>query len=166
MNCQLTASLKSLRRSILVIGYGNSLHGTTTIGQQIAYEIESWNMPNVEAIAVPRLTPDLTDKLSIVDAAIFIGVYPASLDQAVLIRSLQPSDTEPKTNHWFNPSTLLRMTQTRYGNCPQAWKVMVPGAPFEKRDRLSSTTNQTIETALDQIDSLFQSIRKNSMSDS
>jgi len=93
MNCHLAATLKSLRRSVLVIGYGNPLRCDDGVGQQIAKAVATWGIPNVEAIAVHQLTPELAEKLVTVDLAIFVDVYPVLADQEVQVRPLEPAES-------------------------------------------------------------------------
>ncbi len=159
MNCHLAATLKSLRRSVLVIGYGNPLRCDDGVGQQIAKAVATWGIPNVEAIAVHQLTPELAEKLVTVDLAIFVDVYPVLADQEVQVRPLEPAESGMTAGHSCEPQTLLAMTQALYGSYPQAWWVMVPGINFQLGDALSPMTKQGMESALQQIEQLIQTAR-------
>lgn len=160
MDCCLAATLKSLHRSILVVGYGNLLRSDDAIGQQIAKDIERWGMPNVKTIAVHQLTPELAETLADFDIIIFVDACPGSDQQDIQIEQIRSSSFNPVARYTSDPRSLLALTQTLYDRVPQAWWVMVPGVNFEVGDRFSSTAEQNIETALQQIDHLMQRVRK------
>jgi len=161
MNCHLAATLKYLRQSVLVIGYGNPLHSDAGVGQQIAKDIASWRMPNVEAIAVHQLTCDLAEKLAETDVVIFVDVYPSATDE-VQVHPLALTHSEITTEHWCNPVVLLSTTASIYGHYPQAWRVMVPGENFESGVSLSLIAKQGIEEALNTIERLIRTARAKS----
>ena len=159
MDCHLAATLKSLHQSILVIGYGSPLRSDDGVGQEIAKRVAAWGMPNVEAIAVHQLTPELVELLAKVDIAIFIDAYPATADQEIQVRPLEPAESGITSGHWCEPQVLLAMTQALYSKHPQAWWVMVPGINFELGECFSVIANQGMEAALQEIEQLMQSIR-------
>jgi len=154
MNCQLPARVKNLDQSILVIGYGNSLRSDDGVGQRVAKEIATLGIPNVAAIAVHQLTPDLVERLATVDIVIFVDVYPALANQDVQVHSLELAQSGITTGHWCEPQVLLAMTQALYHYHPEAWWVMVPGVKFELGECLSSVAEQGIDVALQEIQSL------------
>lgn len=158
MDCHLATTLKSLHRSILVIGYGNPLRSDDGVGQQIAKVVASWGMPNLEAIAVHQLTPELAEALARVDVAIFVDAAPATAEQEVQVRLLELVESSMTSGHWCEPQVLLAMVQALYGRHPQAWWVMVPGANFELGDSLSPLAKQGIESALQHIEQLIQEL--------
>lgn len=159
MSCHLTATLKSLRQSILVIGYGNPLRRDDGVGQQIAQEVAGWGMSNVEVITVRQLTPELMEQLAEVDVVIFIDAYLASENQDIQVYPLKPAQFEVTSGDWSEPQGLLAMTQTAHGHRPQAWWVMVPGANFELGEGFSSTAQRGVEAALQEIEYLMKSAR-------
>lgn len=159
MNCHLAATVKSLHRSVLLIGYGNPLRCDDGVGQEIAKQVAAWGMPNVEAIAVHQLTPELVEALAKVEVAIFVDAYLATVDQEVQVRSLEVARSGMTLGHWCEPQVLLAMTQVLYSRHPQAWWVMVPGVDFELGDLLSPMARQGMESALQHIEYLIQSAR-------
>lgn len=162
MNCHLANTLKSLRQSILVIGYGSPLRSDDGVGQEIAKQVTAWGIPNVEAIAVHQLTPELVELLAKVDSAIFIDAYPAAADQKIQVRLLELAESGITSGHWCEPQVLLAMTQALYGNHPQAWWVMVPGVNFELGECFSAVANQGMKAALQEIEQLMKSARTES----
>jgi Ni,Fe-hydrogenase maturation factor len=121
-------------------------------------------MPNVEAIAVHQLIPELTEKLVEIDIAIFVDAYPSRIEgrtEDVQVHPVVLAQSGITTAHWCNPSVLLAMTYALYGYHPQAWWVTVPGENFELGECLSSVAKQGIETALEMIERLIQTARTN-----
>lgn len=159
MDCHLAASLKSLRRSILVIGYGNPLRSDDGIGPQVAREVAGWGMPDVEAIAVHQLTPELAESLASVNLVIFIDAYPATPEQDLQVCALEPAESGTPSGHWCTPQVLLAITQALYDHCPQGWWVIVPGVNFDLGEGLSPVATQGVATALQEIKYLMHSAR-------
>jgi hydrogenase maturation protease len=158
MDCDLAATV-NLNRSILVIGYGNSLRSDDAIGAQVAQEISRWGMPNVKTIAVHQLTPELAETIANFDISIFVDAYPSSDQSKIQIERLTFSEFKPITGHSSDPQSLLALTQALYDRVPQAWWVIVPGVNFEVGDRLSFTAEHNIKTALHKINHLMQIVR-------
>lgn len=158
MDDPFAARNKSLEQPILVIGYGNPLRSDDGIGQEIAKEIAQRQLPNVAAIAVHQLTPELAEKLVQTDRVIFVD---ASTDRTttVQIHSITLANTGITSGHCCAPSVLLAMTQMLYGKHPQAWWVTVPGENFTLGESLSAVAQQGVETALRTIEELIQRMR-------
>jgi hydrogenase maturation protease len=160
MDCHLSATLKSLHQSILVIGYGNLLRSDDGVGQGIARAIAGWGMPNVEAIAVHQLTPELIERLVTVDITIFVDAYPVTAtEQDIQICPLELARLGMTSGHWCEPQMLLAMMQALYGYHPQGWWVMVPGVHFELGECLSPIAQQGMDAALQEIEHLITSER-------
>lgn len=159
MSCQLAATLKSLRQSILVIGYGNPLCSDDGVGQLIARAVAAWNMPNVDAIAVHQLTPELTERLEGADSVIFVDAYPATREHTVQVRPLEAAEVGMSAGHWCEPQVLLAMSKALWGYHPQAWWVMVPSINFELGEYLSPVAEQGMEAALHEVEYLIKVAR-------
>jgi Ni,Fe-hydrogenase maturation factor len=115
---------------------------------------------NVSTFCVHQLTPELAEILAKVDIAIFVDAYPATAEQTVRVCPIELTHTNVTMGHSSNPSYLLTLTQTLYGCSPQAWWVMVPGVNFELGDSLSPVAQQGVEIALEKIDDLIKTVRK------
>jgi hydrogenase maturation protease len=143
-------------KTILVIGYGNSLRGDDIAGQRVADLIATWELPNLQALAVHQLTPELAEQLAMVDLTIFVDAYAASTGHSVCVHPVELAKTGITTGHWCEPSVLLAITQALFGYHPQSWWVTVPGVNFEVSDRLSIVAERGIEGALRQINHLIE----------
>lgn len=159
MDGQLVGTDKSSRRLILVVGYGNLLRQDDGIGQHIANTIAAWNLPQVKAMAVHQLTPELAEWLLKAEIAIFVDAYPMTTSQDLCIQPLELAESGMTSGHSCDPQSLLALTQAVYGYHPRSWWVMVPGVNFELGEALSPIADQGIQTALQQIDQLIQAAR-------
>ncbi len=146
--------------SFLIVGYGNDLRGDDAAGLLVTDEIATWNLQNVRLLSIHQLTPELAEILANVDVAIFVDAYPANKEQDVQVCPIELAHTNVTMGHSSNPSYLLTLTQAVYGCSPQAWWVIVPGVNFELGDRLSPIAKRGIETALQKIDHLIKTVRK------
>ncbi|MBD2346721.1 hydrogenase maturation protease [Anabaena subtropica] len=128
-----------MKKTVMVIGYGNDLRSDDGIGQWIANEIASWHLPSVESVAVHQLTPDLVDSLASVDLAIFVDACLPVENFDVQVQSLLPACDIDSNVHTGDPRSLLALTEAIHGNFPVAWWVTIPGMNFEVGDRFSRT---------------------------
>ena len=139
----------------IVIGYGNSLRSDDGIGLEVARIVANWSLPHVRSLALPQLTPELAVDLAEVDLAIFVDACLSTETSMVELRSLKPTDSTNFKSHFSDPQGLLSLTQALFGNCPQAWWVLVPGVDFQLGDRLTPTGERNIELASIQIKTLL-----------
>lgn len=143
----------------LVIGYGNTLRSDDAAGQRVAEIVAECHYPQVQALAVHQLTPELADPLSTARLAIFIDVYaPNDHTTDVQVIELTPAHSPEPTplGHTADPRSLLALTQQVYGVAPLSWWVLVPGVNFEFGEELSPVTQQGVAVALDQIQQLLE----------
>jgi hydrogenase maturation protease len=147
-------------KRILVIGYGNDLRCDDAVGQRVSELVAKWKLPNVFGIAVRQLTPELAEMLADVDLTIFVDVYTAQVGETdVRIEPIDLSETTELMSHMGDPRSLLALTHALYGRAPQAWWVKVPGVNFDIKVSLSPTAEHGVETALNQINRLIQTVR-------
>ena len=138
----------------LVIGYGNSLRSDDGIGIRVAEIVSSWQLPEINSLALAQLTPEIAADLSKVDLVIFVDACSTTDTNTVKLSNLKPANQTQIRSHLSNPQALLSLTQTLYGKCPQAWALLVPGVNFQIGDRLSAVAETGIDRALIQIKNL------------
>jgi hydrogenase maturation protease len=144
------------RPTILVIGYGNDLRNDDGVGQAIAKTIAKQNRLDVRSLSLCQLTPELAADIAIAELVIFVDAYPASPTQGLQTHSLEPLSSGTFRSHSSDPQGLLTLARTVFGRCPTAWLIAVPGVDFELGDKFSSTAEQGMTLALEQIDSLVK----------
>ena len=150
--------METVSKAFVAIGYGNDLRSDDAIGPLVAEAVEAWGMPNVEAIALHQLTPELADTLQKCDGAIFIDACILPELKQVQVQAIEPAEsTTTAIGHTSDPQSLLALTKALYGHFPLAWMVIVPAANFELGETLSDVAKQGIADALKEIDSLLRS---------
>lgn len=160
MNCNLAATLKTLRQSILVIGYGNDLCGDKGVGQQVALTVKAWGVPNVRSLAVHQLTPDLATELATADLVIFVDTYSANSEPTVQVYPIELTHSRITTGHTSDPRALLATADAIYNAHLQAWWVMIPASNFERGEPLSPIAERGIADALEEIDYLIRTFNQ------
>lgn len=152
--------------TVVVIGYGNPQRGDDAIGQALVSRLKALNMPTVEAYSVIRLTPELSGKLAAADFAIFVDACKLDDTTPVRIRRLDACGSEPAGSaipalgHSCDPGSLLALTYSVYGHCPEAWWVEVSANDFTVEHTLSKLAERGIAQALQEIEGLINSMTK------
>lgn len=154
-------TLQAVNKSFLVIGYGNDLRSDDAIGPLVAETVEAWGMPNVKALALHQLTPELADSLQNSDGAIFVDACSLPSVKEVQVQAIEPAESiTTAIGHTSDPRSLLALTKALYGHFPRAWMVTVPAANFELGETLSTVAEQGIADALKEVDCLLRSQTK------
>jgi hydrogenase maturation protease len=143
----------------LVIGYGNSLRSDDGVGPAVASAVARWQRPDVRALAVHQLTPELAADLAAVDRAIFVDASAGGRHEEIEIVSLtaqEPgaqADRRPANvdGHRGDPRALLALCQLAYGRRPRAWWVTVPAVCLDFGETLSSATAAGMADALEAV---------------
>jgi hydrogenase maturation protease len=153
----------------LIVGYGNTLRSDDGIGPRIADAVAAWRMPNVRAIALHQLTPELAEALAHADVAIFVdarvGNVEPQINPGVTFTAIVVADDATPASplkrifddHIGDPRRLLALTRQVYGHCPKAWAISVPGVNFDLGETLSQQARVGVEVALRHIRLLFTS---------
>ncbi|MBE9140288.1 hydrogenase maturation protease [Nodosilinea sp. LEGE 07088] len=149
--------------TVVVIGYGNPQRGDDAIGQTVVSHLQALNIPAVEAYSATQLTPELSSKLAVADCAIFVDACKlASAD--VRVKPLTACGSEPSgsvvpaSGHSCDPCSLLALTSSVYGRCPQSWWVEVPASDFTVGNALSALAERGVAQALQEIEKLITAI--------
>ncbi len=140
----------------LVIGYGNTLRSDDGAGQIVANLIADWALETVRSLAVHQLTPELAAEIASSQRVIFVDVYVAPEQPDLQLIELTPMPELPAgLGHTADPRSLLTLAQQLYGATPRSWWVLIPALNFEFGEELSPVTQQGIEQAIAQIQSLL-----------
>lgn len=140
---------------VVVIGYGNDLRGDDGLGPRVAAEIGCGAWPNVRAVAVHQLTPELVDILAQVQLAFFVDACARQDANPIEVHRIEPGNLALMT-HAGDPRALLNLTQTLYGQAPNAWWVTIAGNNFDLGEKLSQVGEQHAKMAVDQIEHLLR----------
>ena len=147
----------------LVIGYGNEQQGDNAVGPWVARAVADWQLPSVQAIAIPHLLPELALEIAKANHVIFVDACTRTCAQAVQINPLvgcpQPG-TFSINAHSCDPCTLLTLTQTLYGHYPRAWLLQVATDRFDEGCQLSETADHGCDRALQTIEQFFTTYQR------
>jgi hydrogenase maturation protease len=145
---------------LLVIGYGNTLRGDDGVGPRVAEAVATLNLPGVHTLACPMLTPELADPISQARVVIFVD---AAVDapKEVQLRKLEPNETSQLMAHAADPRTMLALARDVFGCTPQAWWLTIPAVNLNFCEELSPQARRGFEDAVEKIQDLCRSPRKN-----
>lgn len=133
---------------ILVIGYGNELRGDDAIGLRLAEAVAAWRLPGVRALAVPQLTPELSEDIAAALQVIFVDATTEPTIYEVQVRPLDAAGVEPSGSHRSDPRALLALARALFGRAPPARLMAVPVADFAYGAPLSPLAQRSLEAAL------------------
>lgn len=135
----------------IIVGYGNPLRGDDGIGPRVAEAVAEWRLPDVRAVAVHQLTPELAEPLAAADRAIFVDARVDHLGEATRVQLLEPAGAATAIGHTGDPRSLLALAQAAFGRHPHAWSITVPATNLTLGEGLSPTAARGIDAALRQI---------------
>jgi hydrogenase maturation protease len=142
--------------SVLVIGFGNTLRRDDAVGCLIALEIDSWRRPEIQALAVAQLTPELAGAMAAAKTVVFVDARRDSARLGVQTESVEPlRHAAASLGHVSSPQFLLGLCRVLFGRSPTAWLVSVPAADFELGEGLSEVADRGMRQALETIDAIL-----------
>jgi hydrogenase maturation protease len=141
--------------ALLVIGYGSELHGDDAVGRRVADAVAGWGRPDMRALSVHQLTPELAEPLSEADAVVFVDACADGDADAIRLRLLEATPAAA-SGHISDPGWLLTLTEALYGRRPAAWLLTVPARDFALGDGLSAAARHGASVALREIDRLVR----------
>ena len=132
----------------VVIGYGSRLRGDDGVGPRVASLIAR-RRPDVRALGVHQLTPELAAVVAEADLAVFVDARLGG-GAAVTVQRAEPDRSTSSLPHLAAPGAVLALAAALYGRCPPAFIVSVPVERLAFGDRLSPMARvgarQAVET--------------------
>ncbi len=124
---------------ILVVGYGNPLRSDDSFGlRAVAMLKQNLNGPEIELIECQQLTPELAERVSRVDLALFVDADTDGVSGSTHTKRLTPIHAHGEgLMHHLDPSTLLGLTQALYKKAPEAILLTCTGECFGYGTQLS-----------------------------
>jgi hydrogenase maturation protease len=142
-------------RSVLIIGYGNTLRGDDAAGVRAA-ELIAQQHPEFECLSLHQLVPELAERIAECETVIFID---AQHDIAEPVARLIPSNDEidqPRT-HFISPESLLALSRRLYQRAPlKAYSIGIPATDFEFSEQLSPSTSRAVSSSIKIVEQLLQ----------
>ncbi len=152
---------------ILVIGYGNTLRKDDGLGPYLVRQIAGENWPNVEAIAVLQLTPELCEQIAQASQVVFMDArmnFPETSplsdfqipENSFHIEKLTSGNRVTWDTHLSCPTGLLFLTEKLFGVSPLSWWITVYGYDFSLGENLSPAALRNGYLALAQLKRWFR----------
>lgn len=150
---------------ILIIGYGNELHGDDAAGPAVAHIAEAWHHRNLRALSLPHLNSDLVVDIVRATAVVFVtSRLPEPNGNGELLHVCDLRAGKPDCNfdrHYDgirhnDPLSLLVHVERSTGQCPPAWLLTIPGTHFELGDPMSPRTSNGILAAIEWLKELIK----------
>ena len=135
---------------LLVIGYGNTLRGDDGLGPRVAEAVAALNLPGVQTLICPLLTPELAAPISLAQTVIFVDAAVDATNE-VQLRRLTPNDTSQLMAHAADPRTMLALARDVFGHAPKAWWLTIPATNLGFSETLSPSVQQGLAEAVEKI---------------
>ena len=146
-----------MKRSLLVIGYGNTLRRDDGVGPRVAEAVENLHLPNVRTLICQQLSPEHADEISRADFVVFVD---AAVDgpREVQWRELAPGDNSQLMAHAADPRTMLALARDVFCHAPKAWWLTIPAVKLGFGDELSPEAASGFRVAIKKIQSLAHNL--------
>jgi hydrogenase maturation protease len=131
----------------LVIGYGSSLHRDDAVGLRVAEDVAEWHRPEVRALAVPQLTPELVESIRRAGRVVFVDATVEGAEYKVRVQQLH-ADGGAAFGHFGDACWLLGLCLSLHGRCPEAWLITIPAADVGLGEGLTPQAETGVEEAL------------------
>ena len=105
--------------AVLVIGYGNTLRGDDAVGRLVAEEVDRWNRPEVRAVSVTQLLPELAENVAQAREVIFVDACGDADIADVRVKELVGDGGDSGQTHFAAPLDILRLAKTCFGRAPR-----------------------------------------------
>ncbi len=143
--------------TILVIGYGNTLRGDDAVGRLVAEEVDEWNRPEVRAMSVTQLLPELAERVAQAREVIFVDACGDEDIADVRVAELAGERGDSGQTHFAAPLDILALAKTCYGRAPRAWLVAIGARDFELTNEVSAAARANVGAAIEAIKMLVDS---------
>ena len=112
--------------------------------------------PSIDAVCCHQLTPELAERLAVVDLAVFVdasvGVPPGNV---AVVRLAAGAAERGTLVHHVDPAGLLALSGQLYGRAPVAFLVTVGAASTELGECLSQAVAAGVPNAVEAIQALL-----------
>ncbi len=142
------------RAPVLVIGVGSELRRDDAAGRRVAERVSARELPDVEAMSLMQLMPELAADLVGRTLVVFVD---ASVEvEEVTVVEVHGSAADAAFSHHLDPPTLLALAE-RLGSPPAAaLTVHVPATDLGLGTRLSPAAGRAVERAVDIVGDLVR----------
>jgi hydrogenase maturation protease len=137
---------------MLIIGYGNRLRSDDGVGFRAAELLrERGANSGVEILAVPQLTPELTEPVSRAQQVIFIDAAADGPPGEIRRRTLAPSAPGARFTHQMTPEALLAGAAALYGASPSGVLYSIAGESFAYGEQLTPAVERALAELVEKL---------------
>jgi hydrogenase maturation protease len=135
---------------VLVIGWGNPARGDDGLAWHALEQLATEPLgEDVAVILRHQLTPELAERVRWAARVIFVDASAHDPPGQIRCHRLIPGRREAAAfSHHLTPGTLLTLTQTLFGRCPEAFSLSVGGADFTFTEALSPQVRSSLPRLL------------------
>lgn len=145
----------------IILACGNPLRGDDGIALHIACCLQNgYCDPEMEIRCAQQWTPELAERISKADLAIFVDASAAISPGAIQLRPVSSAKDWPgATTHSLSPAQLLTLASELYEKVPEkAFLLTIGGESFEHGQEFSQPVRRAIPAALTQIRALVSGV--------
>jgi len=144
---------------ILILAYGNPLRGDDGVAGRAAEELSSkFAAPEVEIVCAHQLAPEMAEKISWVDAVIFIDGAEDGQPGEVRCNSLVEPFAGVRFSHQLSPLAILALAKQLYGASPGAYSVTLTGQCFDHGENLSLVVAEALPRLVAKVEALIHQL--------
>jgi hydrogenase maturation protease len=134
------------KQPVLIICYGDTLHGDDGLGWHVADQMARRVPPDeVLVIACQQLTPELAESVREAQAVILVDAAPGETPGRITCQQVvYENGSNPASNQHLTPGELLACTRAQYGTAPPMWLWTITGESFEACDELSPVVQDAV----------------------
>ena len=140
--------MKFTEIKLLVLGYGNDLRSDDGVGPRVAELVAAWNLPGVQTLAFPLLTPEFAEAVAAARAVIFVDASVDGEGGQIQVRPVHPAHRRTAIGHSGTPEELVALAESIYGARPTASLVTIPASDLGFGEELSAVAQEGVAQAL------------------
>jgi len=150
-------------KNTILLGYGNPDRGDDGVAwhflQKLVskFEAEDVDLLTSDIIRISdsidiwfnlQLLPELSEAIANYERAIFIDAHTGEIQKDINLQRVEPKYTSSPFTHHMTPSTVLSLTNSFGGKCPDSWLLSIRGYEFNFERSLTERTSKLISEAL------------------
>ena len=164
---QACAPLDRQSARVLLVGYGNSSrrddgvaeHILRRLFERLGLDPEGLMMdddveqrPGLGAKLVHQLAPELAELAAQYDIVVFIDAHVPGMDwEPVEWQVIEPTVEGGMSGHHLKPGVILSLSDTLYGQRPEAYMLSVLGHNFDFGETLTAETSELADQAVERL---------------
>jgi len=129
-------------KKTILLGYGNPDRGDDGVAWHFLslllkkYHIEKTDLLESDVIPLTdavdlwfnlQLLPEISETIANYDRVIFIDAHTGEIKQDINLKLVKPQYLNSPFTHHITPSTVLSLTNSIVGKCPESWLLSIRG---------------------------------------